>query len=145
MEDSLSLKKKVYLNSYTTLSAESESLIEQIKAFREKMYSTRTQVYGDSPRTHNASDISDKFKQEEHLLCKWEEDYKRAVKRCGEISCRIENMEDELEKTVLKMHYLRKMTFEEIAKKLHSSERQIYRIHKRALEHFQLESENETA
>ena len=59
MEDSLSLKKKVYLNSYTTLSAESESLIEQIKAFREKMYSTRTQVYGDSPRTHNASDISD--------------------------------------------------------------------------------------
>ena len=71
MEDSLSLKKKVYLNSYTTLSAESESLIEQIKAFREKMYSTRTQVYGDSPRTHNASDISDKFKHEEHLLCKW--------------------------------------------------------------------------
>ena len=116
MEDSLSLKKKVYLNSYTTLSAESESLIEQIKAFREKMYSTRTQVYGDYPRTHNASDISDKFKQEEHLLCKWEEDYKRAVKRCGEIYCRIENMEDEVEKTVLKMHYLRKMTFEEIAK-----------------------------
>lgn len=141
MEDSLSLKKKVYLNSYTTLSAESESLIEQIKAFREKMYSTRTQVYGDSPRTHNASDISDKFKQEEHLLCKWEEDYKRAVKRCGEIYCRIENMEDELEKTVLKMHYLRKMTFEEIAKKLHSSERQIYRIHKRALNNFQLESD----
>lgn len=41
MEDSLSLKKKVYLNSYTTLSAESESLIEQVKAFREKMYSTK--------------------------------------------------------------------------------------------------------
>lgn len=138
MEDSLSLKKKVYLNSYTTLSAESESLKKQITAFRANAHNSRTQLYGGSSCASNDN-------QEEKLLDKWEEDYKRTVTRCGEIYCKIENMSDEREKTVLKMHYLRGMSIEEIADKLHLSPRQTHRIHKRALEHFQLESGNETA
>lgn len=132
MEDSLRLKKKTYLNSYMTLSAESESLKKQITAFRANAHSS-------------FSSCASNDNQEEKLLDKWEEDYKRTVTRCGEIYCKIENMSDEREKTVLKMHYLRDMSIEEIADKLHLSPRQTHRIHKRALEHFQLESENETA
>lgn len=96
MEDNLRLKKKTYLNSYMTLSAESESLKKQITAFRANAHSSRTQLYGGSSC---ASDDN----QEEKLLDKWEEDYKRTVTRCGEIYCKIENMGDEREKTVLKM------------------------------------------
>lgn len=114
MEDSLRLKKKTYLNSYTTLSAESESLKKQITAFRANAHNSRTQLYGGSSCASNDN-------QEEKLLDKWEEDYKRTVTRCGEIYCKIENMSDEREKTVLKMHYLRGMSIEEIADKLHLS------------------------
>ena len=118
MEDSLELKKKTYLNSYTTLSAESESLKKQIIAFRANAHSSRTQLYGGSSCASNDN-------QEEKLLDKWEEDYKRTVTRCGEIYCKIENMGDEREKTVLKMHYLRGMSIEEIADKIHLSPRLI--------------------
>ena len=80
MEDSLELKKKTYLNSYTTLSAESESLKKQIIAFRANAHSSRTQLYGGFSCASNDN-------QEEKLLDKWEEDYKRTVTRCGEIYC----------------------------------------------------------
>ena len=95
MEDSLSLKKKVYLNSYTTLSAESESLMRaDHRLSGRKCPSHAEHRFTETPHELIMHLIfQTNLNRKNTCYDKWEEDYKRAVTRCGEIYCRIENME----------------------------------------------------
>ncbi len=52
------------------------------------------------------------------------------------IEAAVENMEDESEKEVLAQKYLCGKSFSDCAESMHYSQRQIERIHKKALEHF---------
>lgn len=55
------------------------------------------------------------------------------VNICAELYDRIETMEDEQEKRLLKYRYIRGYQWDVIAEKIGYSERQIYNIHKKAL------------
>ena len=55
------------------------------------------------------------------------------VNICAELYDKIETMEDEQEKRLLKYRYIRGYQWDVIAEKIGYSERQIYNIHKKAL------------
>lgn len=58
----------------------------------------------------------------------------RKVKICLELYDKIEILEDEQEKRIMKYRYLRGYQWDYIAEKIGYSERQIYNIHKKAIQ-----------
>lgn len=63
--------------------------------------------------------------------------YKR-IKKCKEITDKIERMENEDEKDILMYRYIKRMKWEEICTKMNREWAQIHRIHARALKNFQI-------
>lgn len=131
-------EKKEYLWSYLPLVNEIRYLEEQIAVFQKEMTSVKAQRYEEHIKGSNALDLSNVFEKEEKLLQKWMTARSKKIEKCSEIYFQIEQMEDKTEKAVLNMHYLQRLSFDKVAGKLGFSLRQIYRIHGRALEHFEL-------
>lgn len=137
-----SQKKKEYLLSYIPLAKEVKNLEEQINSFCQSKISPKNQKYDKSvTASGELHDLSDVIIQESSLVDRWIKVRKKKVEKCSEIYCQICLLENETEKTVLQMHYLRKLKWDEIAERLGVSERHIYRIHGAALKHFELPRE----
>lgn len=136
-------RKKEYLRSYIPLQNEIRYLEEQIKEFNIRHINSRTQNYENIGKSRGTSDLSDVLTEEERLLQKWKDARSRKIKRCSEIYWQIENMDNQDEKAILMMHYLQRLSFTVIADNLKFSMRHIYRMHGRALEHFELPKEEE--
>lgn len=129
--------KKEYLQSYRKYKQKAKRLEEQLEELRlGKMHPSL--VVSDMPSAHNQKDMSDYMVQYDALMSKIIRARKDAVTRFTEVQQAIENLEDENEKTVLTLRYLRNYEWKKICVKIQYSWRQVHYIHSRALEHFKI-------
>lgn len=129
--------KKEYLKSYKKIVRQMERSELRIREMRlNRMMPT---VINDGmPHARSNNDLSSYaalLDQEEKRYKKYR--YQR-VKKCKEITDRIEQLENEDEKDVLMYRYIKLMKWEDIAVKMEYSWRQIHRIHGWALINFKL-------
>ena len=87
---------------------------------------------------NNPHDLSDYIVREEELTNKMLQLRYKRIQTYTDIFERIEQLDDEDERAVLTHRYIHDCEWEEIADKIHVSYRQVFRIHERALIHFQL-------
>lgn len=124
--------KKEYLNSYRYLVRECAELDLKLEEIRLDKTSPSL-ILSDMPKAHNHSDLSDyivRVEEVEKELLK-----KRAKKeeRYLEILEKIEKLEDDKEKMVLRLRYLSCMSWEKIAVEMCYSWRQVHYFHSKAL------------
>lgn len=129
--------KKEYLRSYGKAVRQMERSELKIREMRlNKMYPS---VINDGmPHASSQSDLSDYaalLDQEEKRYMKYR--YQR-VKKCKEITDRIERLSDEDEKDVLIYRYIKLMKWEDICVKMGFSWKWVHKIHGRALNHFKI-------
>lgn len=130
-------KKKEYLQSYKMYKQKAKRLEEQLEELRlGKMLPSL--VVSDMPSAHNQKDLSDYMAKYDELMSKIIKARKDAVVRFTEVQQQIELLEDENEKTVLTLRYLRNYEWEKICVQIKYSWRQVHYIHSRALEHFKM-------
>lgn len=129
--------KKEYLRGYEKAVRQMARSALRIKEIRlSKMYSPI--IIDDMPHASGAGDLSGyaaTLDAEERKYMKYR--YQR-IKRCKEISDKIERLENEDEKDVLMCRYIRLMKWEDICVKIGHSWRHVHRIHAQALKHFKM-------
>lgn len=131
-------KKKQYLWGYRAAVRQMERSELKIREMRLNQMLPSMDADG-MPHAHNNSDLSGYaalLDQEERKYLKAR--YQR-IKKCREITNRIERLADEDEKDVLMYRYIKLMKWEKIAEVMDFRDvRQIYNIHGRALSNFML-------
>ena len=130
-------EKKVYLQSYKYYKQEAERLKEQLEELQIHEMSP-TFFLSDMPSSHKKKDLSDYIVKYDDLFTRIIQAHTTAVERFEEIRQQIELLEDGNEKTVLTLRYLKDYEWENICKKMQYSWCQVHRIHRGALEHFQI-------
>lgn len=130
-------KKKEYLKGYEKAVRQmerSEFRIEEIRLNR-----ICPSIINDGmPHASNQTDLSNYaalLDQEEKRYMRYR--YQR-IKKCKEITDRIEQLLDEDEKDVLMYRYIKLMKWEDIAVKMRFSWQYTHRIHARALNNFRM-------
>lgn len=125
-------KKKEYLQSYKKYKQKAKRLEEQLEELRlGKMFPGL--VVSDMPSAHNQKDLSDYMVQYDRITTNIIKAKYDAITRYEEVQKQIELLEDENEKTVLTLRYLRDWKWEKIALELKVGWTQIHKIHSNAL------------
>lgn len=125
-------KKKEYLQSYKKYKQRAERLEEQLAEVRTgKMSPSLTQ--SDMPSAHNQKDLSDYMVQCDKIIYEIIKARNAAVVRFSEVQQAIERLENENEKMVLTLRYLKNCKWEQIACEVGVGWTQIHRIHSNAL------------
>ena len=130
-------EKKEYLRGY-------ERAVRQMKRHEERIREMRLNrmfpvVIADGmPHAHENTDLSSyaallDLEERKYIKAR----YKR-IKKCKEITDRIEQLQNEDEKDVLMYRYIRLMKWEDICVKIDVSWKQVHRIHARALKNLKL-------
>lgn len=130
-------KKKEYLRGYEQAVRQMERSELRIKEMRLNRICPAV-INDGMPRAASCSDLSGYavlLDQEEKRYIKYR--YQR-MKRCKEITDRIEHLPDEDEKDVLMYRYIKLMKWEEIAVKMEFSWQHVHKIHARALKNFKI-------
>lgn len=83
-------------------------------------------------------DLSEYAAQLDELLTELKDQMELRIRIRREITRKIETMQDETEKTVLRLRYIRWMKWERIAERMGYSWKQIHRIHEMALTNFKM-------
>ncbi len=129
--------KKEYLKSYKKIVRQMERSELRIREMR--LNRMLPAVVNDGmPHAHNNNDLSSYaalLDQEEKKYRKYR--YQR-VKKCKEITDRIEQLENEDEKDVLMYRYIKLMKWEDICVKIGHSWQHTHRIHAKALKNFKM-------
>ena len=129
--------KKEYLQSYKKYKQKAKRLEEQLEELRlGKMFPSMGM--SDMPGAHNQKDLSDYMVQYDRIETNIIKARKDAILRYEEVRQQIEQLEDEDEKRVLTLRYLKSYGWERICVEMEYSWRQIHYIHSRALEHFNM-------
>ena len=129
--------KKEYLQSYKKYKQKAKRLEEQLQELRlGKMFPSMRM--SDMPGAHNQKDLSDYMVQYDRIETNIIKARKDAIIRYEEVRQQIEQLEDENEKRVLTLRYLKSYGWERICLEMEYSWRQIHYIHSRALEHFNM-------
>ena len=121
-------QKKEYLRSYKDHVRRVNRISEEIKELREMMMSTKAINYDGMPHGSGVQGLIDELKKERGLRILTYQDIARRIKR----------LKSRNEDDVLFYRYIKGMEWYEIAETMSYSERQIHRIHGKALAHFQL-------
>lgn len=135
-------KKKEYLQSYKKYKQKVKRLEEQLAEVRSGKMSPSL-IQSDMPSAHNQKDLSDYIVQCDKIIYEIIKAQRDAVVRFSEVQQQIEFLEDENEKTVLTLRYLRDYNWEKICVEMQYSWKQIHRIHSRALQNFELKDDIE--
>lgn len=130
-------QKKEYLKSYKKVVSQMERSDLRIREMRlNRMMPT---IINDGmPHAHSNNDLSSYaalLDQEEKRYKKYR--YQR-VKKCKEITDRIEQLENEDEKDILMYRYIKLMKWEDIYIKMSLSCRRVHYIHSNALKNFKM-------
>lgn len=129
-------KKKEYLKSYRDAVVAETQIKEEIDQLRlDKMFPSLVQ--DGMPHGSGSSDLSAYAAKLDELLSELEEQMNERIQLRREIVRKIECMESETEKAVLRYRYIHMLKWEEIAVKMHYGYRNILKVHGRALEHFE--------
>lgn len=128
-------RKKEYLQGYKT--AVCQMRRSELKIQEMRLNKVCPSVINDGmPHAHNNNDLSSYaalLDQEEKRYMKYR--YRR-IKKCKEITDRIERLIDEDEKDILMYRYIKLMKWEDICVKMGFSRMWIYKLHGNALKHF---------
>lgn len=92
--------------------------------------------YSDMPKAHNPHDLSDYIAKMDELTDYMISKYTHLRGIEIDILMRLDRMEDQTEREVLRYRYVDGMTWNKIADRIGTVERNIYFIHGRALSHF---------
>ena len=124
--------KKEELQQYSSIEKELRIIEEKLKYLKEKKTSIKSMVISDMPKcTSNSNDaITDLLAEIEDVTILYTEKYLKLFKKLKEIEKEFEKLENPLERTVLRMVYIERKNFEEIAKYISYSYRTVRRLHK---------------
>ena len=131
--------KKEYLRSYRDHVRRVYRITEEIKELREIMSSCKAINYDGMPHgSGGQGDLSGEVAQIQTMIDDLRKERGLRIMTYQEITRRIKKLKSRNEDDVLFYRYIKGMEFWEIAEKIGYSERQIHRIHGKALAHFQL-------
>lgn len=133
-EQAMYEKKKEYLRSYQERKLKVRRLTEELQIHE----ISPSFVLSVTPSAGNKRDLSDYIVRYDNLVTKIITAKQAAAEQFDTLHEQIEQLEDENQKTVLVLRYLRNMTWEEIAEEMLYSYRTVHRIHGKALEKFEL-------
>ena len=89
------------------------------------------------PHGSSCMDLSEYAAQLDVLMTELKDQMEQRIRIRREITQRIEAMQDETEKTVLRLRYIHWLRWEQIAERMGYSLRNITKIHGKALAHFE--------
>lgn len=129
-------KKKEYLRRYHAAELAEREIREEIDDLRmNKMFPALIQ--DGMPHGSSCMDLSEYAAQFDELLTELKDQMEQRIRIRREITQRIEAMQDETEKTVLRLRYIHWLRWEQIAERMGYSLRNITKIHGKALAHFE--------
>lgn len=132
-------KKKKYLRSYREHVRRVYRITEEIAELREMMESAKAINYDGMPHGSGGNgDLSAEIVRIQGLIADLKRERGLRIMVYREILNRIKSLRSRNEDDVLFYRYIKGMEFYEIAEVMKYSERQIYRIHGKALAHFKL-------
>ena len=130
-------KKKEYLRRYHAAELAEREIREEIDDLRmNKMFPALIQ--DGMPHGSSAGDLSAYAAQLDELLRELKDQMEQRIRIRREITQKIEEMQDETEKTVLRMYYINGLKWKEIADRMGYDIRNVTRVHGRALQHFKI-------
>lgn len=130
-------QKKEYLKGYRShvrMINRIETELAELRAMRSSMSASNDGM----PHGSGQSDLSGYAAELDHLERSLIKERYERVKTYKDIAIRIKKLKSENEKDVLFYRYIAGLAWWEIAEKMSFSERQIFRIHGKALVHFRL-------
>ena len=131
-------KKKEYLKRYHAAELAEKEIQEEIDDLRmNKMFPALLQ--DGMPHGSSCMDLSEYAAQLDELLTELKDQMEQRIRIRREITQRIEAMQDETEKTVLRLRYIHWLQWEQIAERMGYGWTQVHRIHGRALTNFKME------
>lgn len=129
-------KKKEYLRRYHAAELAEREIREEIDQLRmDKMFPGMIQ--DGMPHGSSCGDLSAYAAQLDELLVELKDQREKRIRIRREITRKIESMQDETEKTVLRLRYIRWLRWDQIAERMGYSLRNITKIHGKALAHFE--------
>lgn len=129
--------KKEYLQSYRSAVISETQIKEEIDQLRmDKMFPGLIQ--DGMPHGSGGSDLSAYAAKLDELLIELKDQMDKRIQLRREIVKKIEAMDSETEKAVLRYRYIHMLKWEEIAVKMHYGYRNVLKVHGRALEHFKM-------
>ena len=129
-------RKKAYLKRYHAAELAEKEIQEEIDDLRmDKMFPAMIQ--DGMPHGSSCGDLSAYAAQLDELLVELKDQMEKRIRIRREITRKIESMQDETEKTVLRLRYIHWLRFEQIAERMGYSLRNITKIHGKALAHFE--------
>lgn len=130
-------KKKEYLKSYRDAVIAENQIKEEIDQLRmDKMFPGLVQ--DGMPHGSGGSDLSAYAAKLDELLIELKDQMDKRIQLRREIVRKIECMDSETEKAVLRYRYIHMLKWEEIAVKMSYTWQHIHRIHGKALSHFEM-------
>lgn len=130
-------RKKEYLKRYHAAEIAEKEIREEIDKLRlDKMFPALIQ--DGMPHGSSCVDLSKYAAQLDELLTELKNQMEQRIKIRREITQEIEKMENETEKTVLRLRYIYWLRWEQIAERMGYSQEHAQRIHKKALRNFKM-------
>ena len=131
---------KEYLQQYRHIQREIEDIDKRMAQIRLKYAAPSAINYSDMPKAHNSEhDLSDYIVKMDELTDYMISKYTRLRGIEVDIYMRVDRMENQRERELLRYRYIDGMTWTEIADALDTTERNVYFIHGRALRHFPMD------
>jgi hypothetical protein len=128
---------KEYLQRYKDTQREIEDLDYRMAQLRLKYAAPSAINYSDMPKAHNTEhDLSDYMAKMDEMTDYMISKYTRLRGIEVDIYLRLDRMENQNERELLRFRYIDNMTWEQIASRMGFDVRHIYRIHGCALQHF---------
>lgn len=130
-------KKKEYLKSYRRAVKREQDILEEIQRLRlDKMFPS---VVNDGmPHGSSHSDLSDYVAIMGEQIELLKEERLEKVRCYQRIERQIRQMENEDEREVLRLRYIKGLKWEEVALKMNYSWKWVHKIHGRALQNFEI-------
>ena len=136
---------KEYLLQYRDATREARDVELRIAQLRLRYGAPSAINYSDMPKAHNNYDLSDYAVQLERLENYLFAKYKKCLGITVDIEMRLDKMDNQLEREVLRHRYTditdtgRLASWESVVEAVHYSRRTVERVHGQALRHFPLD------
>lgn len=130
-------QKKEYLKSYRRAVKREQDILEEIQRLRlDKMFPSV--VCDGMPHGSSHSDLSDYMAIMDEQIELLKEERLEKAKCYQRIERQIRQMENEDEREVLRLRYIKGLKWEEVALKMNYSWKWVHKIHGRALQNFEI-------
>ena len=131
---------KEYLLQYQHIQREIEDIDRRMAQVRLKYAAPSAINYSDMPKAHNGNhDLSDYVAKMDELTDYMISKYTRLRGIEIDIYMRVDRMENQQERELLRYRYIDGMTWTQVADAMLTTERNVYFIHGRALQHFPMD------